>query len=433
MRKIFNAILTLVLLFSCYQSIAQSSSPILITEINYNSDSTMNPGNWVELYNKSASTVDISNWQIKNALTISYTIPSGTQLNASAYLVVFQDQLKFNAIFPGVTNKIGPSNLDFSNTADNVQLFDGSNNLMINVMYKDTGSWPRGADGWGRTLTLSDYNGNVNDGHNWFDGCMFGSPGVAYSPCNPDIVFSEINYSSSLLMDAGDWVELYNTTSSPISLNNYTFKDSRDTNIFFIPNGVTLPANGYRVLCQDVTKFLTRHPAVTNVNGPLLFGFKNKGEALRLFGANGKLLYSVLYDNKTPWPVTPDSGGYTLELLDVHGKMDEASNWFAGCPEGSPGMVYDPFCLNGVSEVYSSGFNFSVTTVTEQTISITVTGTNKNSNSMISIFDISGKEMFRTPAGNGPNEINTVTLSSGMYFVQLIAEGKSKTKKFIKQ
>jgi len=36
--------------------------------------------------------------------------------------------------------------------------------------------------------------------------------GVAYTPCNPDIVFSEINYNSSLLKDAGDWVELHNTT-----------------------------------------------------------------------------------------------------------------------------------------------------------------------------------------------------------------------------
>lgn len=197
----------------------------------------MNPGNWVELYNQSASMIDISGWQIKNSLTISYTLPSGTQLNASAYLVVFQDQIKFNALYPSVTNKVGPSNLDFNNTTDNVQLFDASNNLIVNVTYQDTGSWPRGADGWGHTLELNNYNGILNDGHNWFDGCMFGSPGVAYTPCNPDIVFSEINYNSSLIKDAGDWVELHNTTSSPISLNGYSLKDSKDSNVFNFPGG----------------------------------------------------------------------------------------------------------------------------------------------------------------------------------------------------
>ena len=375
----------------------------------------------------------LSNWKIKNALAVTYNIPAGTQLNASAYIVVYQDQLKFDAIHPGVTNKIGPSLLDFNNTTDNVQLLDASNNLMVNVMYQDTGSWPRGADGWGRTLELNDYNGNLNAGGNWFDGCMFGSPGVAYSPCTPDIVFSEINYNSSVVKDAGDWIEFHNTTASSISLNNYTFKDSKDSNIFFIPNGVTLPANGYRVLCQDVTKFLTRHPAVTNVNGPFPFGFKSKGEALRLFNNNGKLIFSVLYDNKTPWPVTPDSGGYTLELLDIHGKMDEAANWFAGCPEGSPGVVYDPNCGNGINELNEFVFNFDLlNSLVENSVTLNVNGLKLNAHSIISILDISGKEIFQSEIANGLMEINTNLLSGGMYFVQLTSEGKSQTKKFIK-
>jgi len=108
----------------------------------------------------------------------------------------------------------------------------------------------------GRTLELNDYFGSLNDGGNWFDGCMFGSPGVAYTPCNPDIVFSEINYNSSLLKDAGDWVELHNTTGTAINLNGYTLKDSKDSNIFFFPAAVTLPAYGYREVVQDNNNLL---------------------------------------------------------------------------------------------------------------------------------------------------------------------------------
>lgn len=427
------AICAIVLLFSFQPSVGQTSSPVIISEINYNSDSTMNSGNWLELYNKSASTVDLSGWKIKNALAVFYTIPVATQLNAGAYLVVFQDQAKFDALHPGITNKIGPSALDFDNTLDNIQLLDAANVPMVNVAYADTGVWPHGADGFGHTLELNNYNGDLNDGTNWFDGCMLGSPGVAYTPCNPDIVFSEINYNSSLIKDAGDWVELHNTTSSPISLNGYSLKDSKDSNIYFIPNGITLAANGYRVICNDVGKFLTRHPGVTNVNGPFPFGFKSKGEAIRLFGANGKLKYSVLYDNVAPWPTSPDSGGYTLELLDIHGKMDNAENWFAGCPEGSPGMVYDPFCMNSVTSISNTEFNFIINSADEKSLTVTVSGIQKSASAKISFMNLLGQNIFQSSVSNGTNQFNISPLSAGIYIAEINFNGELHSLKFIKQ
>lgn len=178
MRLIFSIVLSAFILFHSNRSNAQ----IIITEINYNSDSTTNSGNWVELFNKSTAMVDISGWKIKNALNITYDIPSGTQLNASAYLVVVQDLIKFNSIHPSVTNKVGPSNVDFGNSGDNVQLLNASSAFVTSVSYSDSALWPRGADGYGRTLELNDYNGNQNDGANWFDGCMFGSPGLLTHP-----------------------------------------------------------------------------------------------------------------------------------------------------------------------------------------------------------------------------------------------------------
>jgi len=86
----------------------------------------MNPGNWLELYNKTASPVDISGWKIKNFAAAQYTIPAGTIMGANAYLVVAQDLAKFNSIFPSVTNKIGSSLLDFANNGDSIQIYDGT-------------------------------------------------------------------------------------------------------------------------------------------------------------------------------------------------------------------------------------------------------------------------------------------------------------------
>lgn len=427
------------LIFVCFLSLvirtissAQTFTPIIFTEINYNSDSTMNPGNWIELYNKTSSSVNIGGWYLKTFNNTQYPIPSGTMVSANGYLVIAQDLVKFNPFYPTVTNVIGSSLLDFANNGDSIQIYDGTNTLISYVAYKDSLSWPRGADKWGRTIELQDYNGNLNDGGNWFDGCMFGSPGVAYTPCNPDIVFSEINYNSSLLKDAGDWVEIHNTTGNAISLNGYSLKDSKDSNIFFFPAGITLPANGYREVVQDVTKFITRHPNVSNFNGPFPFGFRSKGETIRLFGPDGKLQFSVLYDNKLPWPETPDSGGYTLELLDEHGKMNDAANWFAGCPEGSPGWPYAPGCNAGVTNLNNSDFNFNLlSNLVANEVIVNVTGLNNSINSTLSLIDIYGRKTYEAPIYNGTTYLNTNTIPAGFYLLNLTEGLNSKTLKFV--
>ncbi len=427
MRLLLPLFISVFILISSGNAFAQ----VIITEINYNSDSTTNSGNWVELYNKSSSMVDISDWKIKNALNVIYNIPAGTQLNGLSYIVVVQDLVKFNSIHSGVTNKTGPSSVDFGNSGDNVQLLNASSAFVISVNYSDSALWPRGADGFGRTLELEDYNGNQNDGGNWFDGCMFGSPGVAYSPCNPDLVFSELNYNSNPAMDAGDWIEIHNTTSAAINIGGYSLSDSKDSNTYLIPN-VTIPAGGYRVLCNDVTKFLTRHPGITNVNGAFTFGFKGKGEAARLYGADGKLKFAFLYDNKLPWPVEADSLGFTLELLDIHGKMDEASNWFKGCLEGSPGVAFDPGCLDGIEETNST-INFSIQqTLVSTTLNINYIS-NENKSAEIMVVDLLGRVVIQTKAETGMNQLNISNLANGIYLIRLKSGNISVAKKFIKQ
>lgn len=429
MRKSFSISLATLLIFFCNNIKAQS---VIFSEINYNSDSTMNSGNWVELYNKTTSSIDISGWYLKTMLNTSYTIPTGTSLAANSYIVIVQDLIKFNSIYSGVTNNIGSSLLDFGNNGDSIQLYDATNSLIVYVAYKDTGSWPRGADGYGHTLELNNFNGNLNSGNNWFDGCMFGSPGVGYSPCNPSIVFSEINYNSSLLMDAGDWLELHNTTAVDISLNGYTLKDSKDSNIFIFPSGLTLASNGYREIVQDVTKFINRHSSLTNFNGPFPFGFKSKGEAIRLFGSDGKLKFSVVYDNKLPWPVTPDSGGYTLELLDEHGKMDNAENWFAGCPEGSPGWPFAPGCNVGIENI-KSDFSLSLQSnpVSDFAI-INVIGYNSDYLNFISLIDLYGNTIEKQVLQNGLTSFNVSKLAVGIYFLKTDNGNNSIVKKFVK-
>ena len=428
MKKYFLFLLTAI--HSINFTEAQSLHDVIITEINYNSDSTVNSGNWIEIYNSTSNSINLVDWFVKNNNNDFYTIGPGVSLGAHSYLVLAENIFEFSSIFPSVTNVNGPMNFGFSNNNDNIRLYSSNSMLISSVAYADSGQWPKGADGNGRTLELLNYNGDQNDPLNWFDGCMFGSPGVAYTPCNPEIVFSEINYKSAPTMDAGDWVELYNVSQSAINLNQWSLKDGEDTDIYYLPN-ITLQPGDYRVLCQDIGKFVSRHATVGNINGPFGFGFSHKGEPIRLFDANGKLTYSVVYDNKSPWPTSPDSGGYTLELSNIHGHMDDGTNWFAGCLEGSPGEVYDPNCGMGVNEIEDDLLSIYPNPASQW---LMVGGSwLENIEAIISVEDILGRNVLQFTTHDSPLTVYVHSLPAGIYFIEVSDGEKTFERKFVKQ
>lgn len=130
----------------------------------------------------------------------------------------------------------------------------------------------KGADGTGRTLELIIPGIDPNSPSSWFDGCLRGSPGTYYTPCENDIVFGEINYHSSAASDAGDWIELWNTTSNDIDISGWKFVDDKDTLLYTFSSGTILNANERYVVANDITKLVSRHTSITNFTGPFQFG-----------------------------------------------------------------------------------------------------------------------------------------------------------------
>lgn len=336
--------MNIIKLFALFFSllITAQAQNIIVTEINYHSDTTMNSGDWFEIYNAGSTTVNLGGWKFSDRNDANeYIIPTGTNLQANKYLVVVNDIAKFTAMYPTVTNYVGQFNFGLSNNWDQIRLYNQAGTLMYQVTYLDSAGWPKGADGRGRTLEYKGGGLDPNLYSSWFDGCMFGSPGKAWSPCNPDIVISEINYNSDTLYDTEDWFELHNETNAPINLTGWRVSDSKDSNQYVIPV-LTFPANGYLVLARKLAKFNVIHPNVTNVIGDLGFSLSNGGESIRLYNAQGKLNFSVHYRDTLGWPIEADGGGYTLELIDPKGRMNEASNWKIGCFLGSPGKAFNP-------------------------------------------------------------------------------------------
>jgi len=346
-----HKITRILLVAVCLSFYLLSGQNITISELNYNDEGSIDSGDWLELYNYGTSSLDISGYEIKDGVfSNSYFIPGGTILASGQRKIIARDPVLFNTVYPSISGVLGPMSFGFDNITDQINLRNAQGQALLSFIYLDSLPWPRGADGTGRTLELLDPLAPLTDPANWFDGCIGGSPGTAYSPCNDPIVFSEIMYNVNPVLPTENWVELHNTTSSAINLSGWIFRDGRDTitNQYIIPAGTIIPANGYLVLSQLLSAFLSIFPSITNVLGDFTFNLDNNGEQIRLFDQNGTVRMTVIYDDLESygWPLLSDGQGYSLELLDANGKMNEGSNWFAGCFGGSPGLAYNADCCD---------------------------------------------------------------------------------------
>jgi hypothetical protein len=331
------------------------SAQIVFSEINYHSDTTRNSGEWVEVQNLGSMPVDLTGWIFSDSQSVHfYVIPPGTVVAPGQYVVICNDTTSFKSQYPGVPNRVGPFNFGLGNKGDMLRLFDAQSNLIVSMTYLDSLGWPKAADGHGRTLEVRNAAGNLNDPANWYAGCMFGSPGSAPSPCQETIIFSEINYHSDPEVDSDDWVEIRNIGTQPADISNWILRDKNDSVSFVIPGGTVLQPGQNIVACKNLFKFMYWFPGATNVVGDFTFGLKNSKDVIRLFNAQGNLVYSIAYRSDGFWPSGADGLGYTLELIDSTGIMNDGNNWKTGCVGGSPGRHYSPDCnMLGISNEHS--------------------------------------------------------------------------------
>ena len=157
---------------------------------------------------------------------------------------------------------------------------------------------------------------------------------------NNGVIINEINYNSSDDFDPEDWVELYNSSDSPINIGNWELRDNEYIHVFEIPENTILSAGDFIVLCRDKSAFTSQFPDLTNFIGDLGFLFSSEGDQVRLFDHNGLLVDKVEYDDEDPWPTAPDGSWPTLEL--IHPSLDNAlaESWTASKGNGgTPGEL----------------------------------------------------------------------------------------------
>jgi hypothetical protein len=150
-------------------------------------------------------------------------------------------------------------------------------------------------------------------------------------PLEGSVMINEISCNNK---KSGDWIEIFNYSTKPVSLNNWYLTDTK--HYFKIPD-ITISPKDYVVLCQDKEKFMKVHP-VFNIVGDFQFGLSKRQETLGLFTADGASIDSVSYD------LSPIDSAYTLSLALPYLNNSDIDNWEINYGTGSPNSA-SPYYL----------------------------------------------------------------------------------------
>src|SRR2546429_268276 len=115
-----------------------SASDVVINEIMYNSATPETADEYVELFNKGTTAVDLTGWRITNG--IDFTFPSSS-LGAGQYLAVAASLARFAQKYPSVSNVVGNWTGHLSNNADTIELQNNLGQQIDKVDYASDGEW----------------------------------------------------------------------------------------------------------------------------------------------------------------------------------------------------------------------------------------------------------------------------------------------------
>ena len=293
---------------------------------------------WIELYNTTDTNINIGGWFLSDSDTnfMKYEIAAGTVIDANNYVVFYQNTDFNDPCDPGCLVPFA-----LSENGETVYLSSGlAGELTGYSESQDFGASETGIS-FGRYLKSTGVYDFVA-----MDSNTLGSAN-AYPRVGP-IVINEIMYHPKFNGDA-EYIELYNITDADLNLfdeqdNPWKFTDSGGIDYSFPPDA-NIPAYGYLLLVKNKDAFESEgYPSVPSGVQILEWGggrLDNGGEKVEIgmpgdIDGDGERQYicvdGVRYDDKAPWPITPDGYGKSLTRKDPSDYGNDVINWDANEP-----------------------------------------------------------------------------------------------------
>ncbi|MCK5560878.1 MAG: lamin tail domain-containing protein, partial [Thermoplasmata archaeon] len=311
-------------------SYIEQSSPtaarttIILNEIMANA-ADEDTGEFVELYNPGAVSVDVLNWYVQDAADTNDQIEdytgiydwgfSGTTIPAGGYCLYvdpeysgeYNGYLNLNAdvskVIMVTTSQDTTVGNGLTNGGDNITIRDAS--LVLIDEYEWT-SDPGNNVSWGRY---------PNGGTNWI-AFPKSTPGASNGDI-PDIVINELMYNPEGSDAQGEWVEIYNNGTDPINLTSWELTDS-DGHDYIFPI-LEFPPDTYIVIyTTDGTDELEFDDNTANLYiGETSSIWTNTGDDVQLNNDAGVCIDYINYSNGTSIDPPPLYINWTGELPEA--------------------------------------------------------------------------------------------------------------------
>jgi len=302
---------------------------------------------WIELYNTTGSSIDISGWFLSDSDSnlMKYEIANSTVIDPYQYELFFEDEHFNNPSDPGCLIPFA-----LSENGEIVCLTAAEGDVLKGFRQReDFGASERGVS-FGRYHKGS--TGNYN-----FVAMDSNTPGWKndYPKVGP-IVITEIMYNPQSGNQNQEYIELLNITDEPHTLydptagKSWRFIDGIDFKFPAPPNDVTvIPGGEFLLVVKDPVTFESTYgimPENVQVLGPYSGKLSNGGEKLEFnkpgdVDADGERQYirvdRVSYsDGSHPqdcpggvdyWPTEADSNGASLSRIDPNLYGNDPNNW----------------------------------------------------------------------------------------------------------
>lgn len=158
---------------------------VVINEVYYHPQPDLDAREFVEIYNTTSQTINLSGWAFLDGFT--YHFPLGATLPPNSYLVIGHDPAQVSSLF-GIANVLGPFESGrLSNRGERLALHDNLGNLVDSVSYADSGAWPTRPDGEGASLELINPNFDRNISACWAASLDAPTPGSVNSVFSDNI------------------------------------------------------------------------------------------------------------------------------------------------------------------------------------------------------------------------------------------------------
>ena len=151
-----------------------ASQDVVINEIMYHPIDDNPDKEFIELYNRGGTAVDLTGWRFSSG--VNFGFPAGTIVPAGGYLVVGRDPALLRSIYGlGEGEIVGPEGTEEAKAAfgqlrdsgERITLKDSLDRTVDTLRYHDGGEWPRWPDGLGSSMERIDPFADNRLGQAW--------------------------------------------------------------------------------------------------------------------------------------------------------------------------------------------------------------------------------------------------------------------------